>query len=466
MAQKLSNLPIGAKIKFGKHQVASETELPIIWIVADKNHSGYPSDSVTLVAEKIIDVRQYDAAERTYVYGYNNYERSNINQWLNSSASAGTWYSATHSEDAPPDYQSRPGFLYYFQEFERNALLPTTITVQTDSDVSRKISPKVFLLSEWELRGSGNLADGSSELAYFASNTASSTVTQQVFSYASNKPSSISTKYPYWTRSTYEGDCIIIGTGSNKDEYNAKAVTAGVRPGINLSANTKISDGTDADGCYTAMANAVPTISGANTNLGTIDTDLEDAVLGFKHTYSVNDTDSIDSVTVTEYIDNTSVRSYVATKNATNALDVTGNTWLKLTNGTHTLKITATDGFATVTRTVTFVKSVNKIVVTRSTPIAASERPSQIIVSVIKHIPEEARMTVEVCNNGFDAAPVWDELDASSISSGLAHTFSNGKDGKPYVCTAGKWGVNIRVTVKRNGGEGACYISEIGGNFE
>ena len=50
MAQLLSNLPIGAKVKFGKHSVNTEAAQPIIWLVVAKNHTGYPSNSVTLVS--------------------------------------------------------------------------------------------------------------------------------------------------------------------------------------------------------------------------------------------------------------------------------------------------------------------------------------------------------------------------------------------------------------------------------
>ena len=39
MAQLLSNLPIGAKIKFGKHSVNGETAQPITWLVVSK-HTG------------------------------------------------------------------------------------------------------------------------------------------------------------------------------------------------------------------------------------------------------------------------------------------------------------------------------------------------------------------------------------------------------------------------------------------
>ena len=450
MAQKLSNLPIGAKIKFGKHQIASETALPIIWVVGAKNHTGYPTNSVTLITEKVIDVRPYDAAETGAQDGNCNYALSNINQWLNSSAAAGSWYTAAHTTDAAPSYRSRPGFLYNFTEYDRSLILPTTLTIPNASS----ISPKVFLLSLQESRGSSPVNDGSIRLAYFDGNALTATMTESTFNAYSGVSGfgNIAKSVVYWTR-TFSGTyAYAITATADSIGYAPSSTFIGVRPALNLSATTKISDTTDSDGCYTIVVNKVPAISGTNTNLGT-------KSAGFSHSYSITEGDS-EAVTVTEEIDNTSIRSYVATLGSTNTFAVTGNTWLKLSNGTHTLKITATDGWDTATRTITFTKSVNKLVVQRTTPMEASKRPSQIIVSLVKTIPYNAKLTVEVCNNGFDASPMWETLDTSSIYSGLAHEFEN------EVCTAGKWGVNIKVTVDRNGADGACFITEIGGNFE
>ena len=465
MAQKLSNLPIGAKIKFGSHQVASESKQSIIWVVADKNHTGYPSNSISLISQKIIDIMAYDAAENgTYSYGNPDYALSNINQWLNSAAASGGWYSATHSNDAPPSsgkvtqnpYQTRAGFLNNFTSYERLLLLPTTVSYLTNENTYTNTTAKVFLPTMHEILGNDASGNGGARLAYFETNSAATTLTNQVFTYSSepNLPSSVNENWQYLTRSASSNKVrAITATGGTGTDY-ANFGNKGVRPVVNLPATAKISDGTDGDGCYTVIENNAPTISGSNTNLGT------KYPPGFAHTYSVNDTDTSDTVTVTEYIDNVSIRSYVATKNATNTFDITGTTWLKLANGTHTLKITATDGWDTTTRTITFVKSVNTLEVELSTPMAASTRPSQIIVNVVKTIPYDAVMYVAVCNNGFDAQPQWETLETSSVSTGLAHEFKN------TICTAGKWGVNIRVNVARGSGTGACYISEIGGNFE
>ena len=50
MAQKISNLPVGAKVK---DNLSKYNGKPVIWKIADKNHSGYPSNTVTLISDKI-----------------------------------------------------------------------------------------------------------------------------------------------------------------------------------------------------------------------------------------------------------------------------------------------------------------------------------------------------------------------------------------------------------------------------
>ena len=469
MAQLLSNLPLGAKIKFGKHQINTETAESIVWRVVAKNHNGYPANSVTLIADNIIDLRTYDAQESSswnsdegVGNGYIDYKLSNIQQWLNSDAAAGEWYTAQHSNDKPPastytyygtEYSLRPGFLNNFAEDERLALLPTTLTNAAHGRVaSSSFSAKVFLPSLWEIQGSGQNSDGSFQFAYFVTNDRRASVTQQVVtnSLCTSKPTSV-TYWKYWTRSVGLNDVRIINEEGNGDWNFAISGHIGVRPCINLASNTKISNSTDANGVYSLESNVAPTISGTNGNLG-------EKKIAFTQAYTVSDGDS-DPITVTEYIDNVAIRSYVATLGATNTFTVSGTTWLKLTNGTHTLKIVATDGFSEDVRTYTFTKNVTSIVVERAEPIPSTTQPKSIIVTVVKNIPTEAIFKVEACNNGFDASPTWEDITAD-VNRGEIYDFTNTSK------TATNWGVNIRVTVDRNGAEGACYITEIGGNFE
>ena len=465
MAQLLSNLPMRALIKFGKHQVGSETAQPIIWMIADKNHSGYPSNSVTLITEKIIDLRAFDAMERNGLssnWGDDNYNRSNINMWLNSSAAPGKWYTPAQTIDGSPTndnvtcntgYADRAGFLYNFTESERNALLPTTLTTRESFENYASLVTKVFLPSIREMGLSYQATSDSSALSCFISGGIGATLTSQAYTntLSTSKPASLNKNWSYLSRNSEDDEIYTIGATDVDDRIYPYEGSYGIRPIVNLSSNTKVSDVTDSDGCYTVLSQVVPVISETNSDLG-IKGD------GFSQTYVVTDGDN-ETVTVTEYIDNKIHRTYVVTLGATNKFDVTGAAWLKLTNGVHTLKIVATDGFDEVTRTFTFTKSIASLVVQRSAPITSSTMPKSIIVTVVKNIPTEAIFKVEACNNGFDASPTWEDI-TNDVTRGEIYDFTNTSK------TATQWGVNIRVTVDRNGGTGACYITEIGGNFE
>ena len=126
----LKDLPIGAKVVDNDTKYLGE---PIVWLVADKNHKGYPQNSVTLLSEKILCIKCFDAPEKERASndteaayrGNGVYYVSNINSWLNSVNY--TWYYKTHSADTPPSsenfnndyekklaYESESGFLYGF----------------------------------------------------------------------------------------------------------------------------------------------------------------------------------------------------------------------------------------------------------------------------------------------------------------------------------------------------------------
>ncbi len=131
-----------------------------------------------------------------------------------------------------------------------------------------------------------------------------------------------------------------------------------------------------------------------------------------------------------------------------------------LTNGSHTMTIVATDSFGnSATRTYTFTKSVNSFSIVNSIPYDSDARPTRIKITVTRSIPAESSFAVYVCNNGYDANPTWEDA-TSSVTGGLVHIFEN------ETKTAGAWGVLVKVVVDRLDGEGACYVSQIGGNFE
>ena len=580
MAQLLSNLPVGAKVKFGKYQVGSETPWDISWLIVAKSHVGYPANSITLLAESIVDERAVDAYEpdnadtNRQTGGNNKYAVSNVDQWLNSSNAE--WYTSRHSTDTPPSpeylhsayasvaYADKKGFLYHFANNERNVILNTTVRVvrhTLDEGGYEDVSRKVFVPSITEIANitENSIAEGS-RWEWFANKLSDSdrkcTMFIQTFNnvVSPEKPTSVTGFWSWMTRTPSA-----TGNGANVRYFmydgsmntgQAARATMGVRPALNLSSTLKVSDTTDSDGCYTFILNSAPpkpaTITLPNKILGgksntiswssvvdsegdavtyqlecsydgggtystiysgsaisyihiptygkttilyrvkAIDTSNESSAYttsanvsitnntppaisgsnenlgvkssGFTGTYTITDANS-NAVTVTESIDGIQIRSFVATLGATNTYGVSGNTWLALANGSHTLRISATDGIDTTVRTYTFTKLVETLKIQNSTPWAANTMPSRIMLVVTRNVPSAATFKVEVCNNGYDSSPTWEDA-TSAVKSGLVHVFSN------TAKTATNWGIRVRVTVNRNGATGACYVSAIGGNFE
>lgn len=271
----ISALPVGAKVKdTGTTYYGS----PIIWQVADKNHSGYPANSVTLVAANILKIAAFDAKEsgnsdlNRVRYGNNRYALSNIRQWLNKSGSP--WYVAQHSADAAPSsgnvnnnpYDGQSGFLTDFSAQMKAALLNTTLTVAkatVDGGGSESVVDKVFLLSKQEVGlGSENSIAEGSLLALFSSADSSrrckptanavsnSTFTSSLLSASQN--------YWWWLRSPASSGSYYVrdvkAKGSS-DYHYACYGQYGVRPALNLSSGILVSGSTDSDGAHTIIWN-------------------------------------------------------------------------------------------------------------------------------------------------------------------------------------------------------------------
>lgn len=485
MSKTLGSLSVGAKIEvpvLSAYQ--SRFGSKIVFKIADKNHSGYPSNSVTLITEKIIQNMASDAKEPSNSnsdrknYGNNRHIYSNLLQWLNSNAAAGAWYSAKHSADQAPTtknthvtynpYTSWAGFLAMLDPKFVAELLTTTLTVvksTTDGGSYETFTAKMFLASTTEvgLANENNIAEGSL-LALF-SNDASRVAypTAQCVSNAdgyTNSGFATSKGWYWWLRtpnSSYAGHVRYVNSGGSLSYFNAYVGISGVRPLCNLKSSILVSDSPNSDGNYTVIYNSAPSappvISGSNADLGTKRGD-------FTYQYSVTDPDG-DTVNVVEKIDGKTIATKNAiTLGATQTLSVSGNTFTALTNAQHTITITATDSAGnSAVRTLTFTKSIAGFVITLSTPLEADSQPTRANIKVTRDIPAGGTFKVEATNNPFDASPVWEDC-TNAVVQGVAHVFTN------KINTAARHGMNIRVTVQRGDALTACWVSGIGGNFE
>ena len=572
MAKALSSLAAGALVKDTGTLYNGKA---IVWKIADKNHAGYPANSVTLITERIISLKCFDAIESGNSdsdrkrYGNNRWIYANIRQWLNSQAAAGQWYSAQHGQDAPPsnanvwdnynEYQQEAGFLAGFSANFLAALLTTTHTVgkaQVDGGGTESCTDKIFLATCTEVGLSGDVTAGS-KLAIF-SNDASRQAkpTAEAVSKSEYTNSSLNANSPWywWLADAYASYSYYVRYVYSSGALNwdcAYCGNRGVRPLCNIKSDILVSDNPDSDGAYTIIWNRAPsapstitvpeTVRGGSTleiswgastdadgnlsgyilerqnnggswaqvykginrnytdnitfgwtsvayrvraydsagaesanttsqtrtvvnntppTISGSDSDLGAKTGAFSQAYTVTDVDSGQTITVVEKIDGVQKRSYTATSGQEYTFNVTADEWVKLSNGSHTLTITATDNYGgAATRTYTFSKNETEIEITLATPLPADAMITKAIMSVTRQIPAGAEFTVEVCNNGNDDSPTWEDV-TQAVNSGSKFFFSN------ETKTAESWGFNFRIKVKRNGASGDCFISSVGGNFE
>ena len=364
----LSSLPIGAKIKV-PHSVMGN----VIFLKADQNHTGYPENSTTLITDEIILLRAFDAKEPNNTnsdrrdYGNNRYSVSNIDHWLNSTASAGQWYSPQHSTDQSPNstnvvsqnpYDTDAGFLNGFDARFIAAIQDTTIKVARNTVTGEggydTLVRKVFLpsLAELSNQAENSIMEGSL-LQYFQANTDSIRIAkisnycaQDNNSHAGSSSVTAGTANWYWMRTPCSSlSCGVrfvgLGGSMNGSYYFAYDGNGGVRPLCNLNSETPVSDQPDSDGYYSLLLDATGEI---------------------ELTYNVKETDTMPTAVNVE------------------------------------LDLVKTFGCST---------------------------------------------TVEICNNGNDTVPAWEDI-STVVKSGVNHIFAN------KTKTADNWKVVIKIHIVRN----------------
>lgn len=267
----IGSLPIGAVVK---SLGTTYNGAVIRWVVG---HQDTANGRTKLITEKIITLKCFDAKEASNPdsnrkqYGNNRYSVSNIDQWLNSAAGAGAWYSARHTYDAPPnnanvwsnynEYDAEAGFLSNFEEAFRNAILDTTIRVAkntvTDGGGYEDITRKVYLLSNTEvgLSNENGIAEGSKWDLFSNNNSRKAYPTAEAVSRSEYTDSFLNASSPwYWWLRTpnagYSSRARLVYTDGTLNGTNAYGGGGGVRPALELDSGILVSDTPDTDGAY------------------------------------------------------------------------------------------------------------------------------------------------------------------------------------------------------------------------
>lgn len=181
----------------------------------------------------------------------------------------------------------------------------------------------------------------------------------------------------------------------------------------------------------------------------------------FSLSYSVFDADA-DSMTVTEMLDGVVVRTRTSVTNDNSlSFDAASDSteFMKILNGTHTIKITASDGKMESTFTATFSKNVTSCSITLKEPIepSGSDDIAVAVLHVVGSIPDDATMKVEVTNNANDSSPVWQDC-TSEVEKESNIVFTNA------VATNG-WAFNFKISVSEGASGEGGYIQSVFGAF-
>ena len=248
-----------------------------------------------------------------------------------------------------------------------------------------------------------------------------------------------------------------INSGAWSNIYTGSA-TSYDDTGVGTSANTvqwRVR-AKDVNGAYsgytsstvkTVVHNVDPTISGTDTDLGTVTTPPSMA-------YTVNDQDTEDELTVVESLDGNEIRTIEdAVRNQTYTFALTDAQFAALANGQHTMQVKVTDTLGnSATRTTTFTRSVTGIEYIVG-PIETDAAAEKILVSLQYYAAEED-VTVSVSNNAFDENPTW-EL----ATIGLKHIFSNSTK------TAATWGIGVKVQINKSAGYETISSRPVSGSY-
>lgn len=446
----------------------------IVWKIVDKNHAGYPSNSVTLITDKIIQIMPFDAREpksrdgEIKYYGDNRYIYSNMHQWLNSSASAGKWYSPTHSTDEPPiranlfesknPYNQWAGFLAMLDSKFVLKLMNTSLKVKKSpfwGNGYDTFNAKIFFAAYSEVIAKSAPSQEGTILEYFALNDFATHLTDEA------KKNTETVNYSgFWAMRTpdlsdnldqYNNTRIrLVSTSPFESEY--AYISVAIRPLCNLPQDFAISDKPNSNGNYTLYSS--PTISGQNEDLG-------EKLKEFSYVYRVSQPEG-GEVTVKESLDDVIINTRTNVQlNTDLSFTIPKSNFDSLSNNaTHTLKITAEYKGMTAIRTVTFKKKViSSFTITLKNPKKSGTQPKRCNISVNRNIPSGATFKCEATNNPFDALPVWEDC-TKEVENNLIHVFRNETN------VSDQYGLNIRVTVQKGTATEICWVSSIGGAFD
>lgn len=183
--------------------------------------------------------------------------------------------------------------------------------------------------------------------------------------------------------------------------------------------------------------NFPPVISGTDGDLGEFE-------LEFKYEWSATDVEG-DALKATVYFDGRIIKEeHDIVDNELQTVLFEDLEFLKIKPGKHTLRILVLDDKGGRSeRLVSFTRIAKRLIMQQQEVFETDVLAQRILVVPNSKIAPGAIEKIEVCNNGFDENPTWEDATSMAKAS-KAFNFQN------TTKTADKWGVDTRLTITRN----------------
>lgn len=214
-----------------------------------------------------------------------------------------------------------------------------------------------------------------------------------------------------------------------------------------------VSDGNGATAIrryYFTRTNTAPTVAVDISNMG-------EQNLPFSINYTCDDADG-DDVTCKIFIDDVQIVDVGGvTRGEKKSYTLSKIDYSKLLNGTHKIRIEATDsnnakGYGYID----FTKNVKKAWYRLKKQTEG--QPLSVAVQPMVELAEGAILTVKVCNNALDTAPTWETIPTESVGS--SYTFTN------KAKTNANWAVGVEVQIERGTATKDSYFYGFVGNYQ
>lgn len=473
MSKTMSSLAIGDKVALKvkeewRHVLGEE----IIMQVADKNHTGYPSSTVTFATEKAIAYFAFDAKESKFTNGSADFKTSNIYQWLNSTGAAGEWFTPMTTADIAPisgkiqalPYADLPGFLAMVEPSFAKRITETSIASYPNS--ATYFNVKMFLPSGFEFSSKAQYKIGATLSLYKDTANIITYIPDAVQSYYKSKTGSeipnllTGNKGKYQNALTRDAMSItsvsnalvnVCGSTGDTSGYVYPYKEYAVRPVCNFSSSFRVTDSPRADGIYETLWQAAPSPS--------VPLPTSTPLIGKKPvTIKWTDPNNYNDVTwiVSRSVDGAAAEEITRTKEFTFTETVSPK-WQ-----TVRYYITGVDGIGTTgsakAGALYNIQSFNDITIGLAEPLDAPVPPVNAKITVECGLTPESTLKVEATNNPYDDVPIWEDC-TEAVQNDTWHNFGT------RAHNTDKCGLNIRVYIKNDNPDDFSWITGVTGEF-